>query len=185
VEGVIAALTFAITIAAAPRLYWGVLAGVLMALSHYLYRNLHPRIIEVGLHPDGTLRDRHLWQLPPLAPHTLALRMDAALDFASAGAFERCVVEYLSEHPGTRQVCLLAQPINHIDATGAEVFARVLALLEQRGVRLLVSGLKLPADQVLRAAGALVPSPLLQLWRTDAEALAALQQPAGAVAQCS
>ena len=185
VEGVIAACTFAITIAAAPRLYWGVLAGVLMALSHYLYRNLHPRIIEVGLHPDGTLRDRHLWQLPPLAPHTLALRMDAALDFASAGAFERCVVEYLSEHPGTRQVCLLAQPINHIDATGAEVFARVLALLEQRGVRLLVSGLKLPADQVLRAAGALVPSPLLQLWRTDAEALAALRQPAGAVALCS
>ncbi|MEZ5607519.1 MAG: SulP family inorganic anion transporter [Burkholderiaceae bacterium] len=182
VEGVIAACTFAITIAAAPQLYWGVLAGVLMALSHYLYRHLHPRIIEVGLHPDGTLRDRHLWQLPPLAPHTLALRMDAALDFASAGEFERCVVEYLTEHPDTRQVCLLAQPINHIDVTGTEVFGRVLAQLEQRGVRLLVSGLKLPADQVLRAAGALAPSPVLQLWRTDAEALAALRG-AGAAAE--
>ncbi|CAM5793196.1 SulP family inorganic anion transporter [Ottowia pentelensis] len=175
VEGVIAAATFAITIAAAPQLYWGVLAGVLMALSHYLYRNLHPRIIEVGLHPDGTLRDRHLWHLPPLAPRTLALRMDAALDFASAGEFERCVVEYLTEHPDTRQVCLLAQPINHIDVTGAEVFARVQAQLNARGVRLLVSGLKLPAEQVLRAAGALAPSPLLQLWRTDAETLAALR----------
>lgn len=175
VEGVIAVATFAITIAAAPQLYWGVLAGVLMALSHYLYRNLHPRIIEVGLHPDGTLRDRHLWQLPPLAPRTLALRMDAALDFASAGEFERCVVEYLTEHPDTRQVCLLAQPINHIDVTGAEVFARVQAQLNARGVRLLVSGLKLPAEQVLRAAGALAPSPLLQLWRTDAETLAALR----------
>ena len=175
VEGVIAAATFAITIATAPQLYWGVLAGVLMALSHYLYRNLHPRIIEVGLHPDGTLRDRHLWQLPPLAPRTLALRMDAALDFPSAGEFERCVVEYLSEHPDTRQVCLLAQPINHIDVTGAEVFARVQAQLHARGVRLLLSGLKLPAEQVLRAAGALAPSPLLQLWRTDAETLAALR----------
>ena len=127
VEGVIALLTFVITIAAAPALYWGVLAGVLMALSHFLYQNLHPRIIEAGLHPDGTLRDRHLWQLPPLAPHTLALRMDAALDFASAGAFERHVTEYLTEHPDTRQVCVLAQPINHIDVTGAEVFARVWA----------------------------------------------------------
>ncbi len=174
VEGVIALLTFMITIAAAPALYWGVLAGVLRALSHFLYQHLHPRIIEAGLHPDGTLRDRHLWQLPPLAPHTLALRMDAALDFASAGAFERRVTEYLTEHPDTRQVCLLAQPINHIDVTGAEAFARVWAQMQQRGVALLVSGLKLPADTVLRAAGLLTPDALLHLYRSDAELLAAL-----------
>ena len=174
VEGVIALLTFVITIAAAPALYWGVLAGVLMALSHFLYQNLHPRIIEAGLHPDGTLRDRHLWQLPPLAPHTLALRMDAALDFASAGAFERHVTEYLTEHPDTRQVCVLAQPINHIDVTGAEVFARVWAQLLQRDVTLRVSGLKLPAETVLRAAGLLAPDARLHLYRSDAELLAAL-----------
>ena len=35
--------------------------GLLMNLSHYLYQRLHPRIIEVGLHPDGSLRDRQLW----------------------------------------------------------------------------------------------------------------------------
>ena len=174
VEGAIALLTFVITIAAAPALYWGVLAGVLMALSHFLYQNLHPRIIEAGLHPDGTLRDRHLWQLPPLAPHTLALRMDAALDFASAGAFERHVTEYLTEHPDTRQVCVLAQPINHIDVTGAEVFARVWAQLLQRDVTLRVSGLKLPAETVLRAAGLLAPDERLHLYRSDAELLAAL-----------
>ena len=174
VEGAIALLTFVITIAAAPALYWGVLAGVLMALSHFLYQNLHPRIIEAGLHPDGTLRDRHLWQLPPLAPHTLALRMDAALDFASVGAFERRVTEYLTEHPDTRQVCLLAQPINHIDVTGAEVFARVWAQLLQRDVTLRVSGLKLPAETVLRAAGLLAPDERLHLYRSDAELLAAL-----------
>jgi len=120
------------------------------------------------------LRDRHLWQLPPLAPHTLALRMDAALDYASAGAFERRVTEYLTEHPDTRQVCLLAQPINHIDVTGAEAFARVWAQMQQRGVALLVSGLKLPAETVLRAAGQLAPGALLHLYRSDAELLAAL-----------
>ena len=30
--------------------------------------------------------------------------MDAALDFAAAGQFERNVIEYLTEHPDTRQV---------------------------------------------------------------------------------
>ncbi|MCC6814070.1 MAG: SulP family inorganic anion transporter [Rubrivivax sp.] len=174
VETVIAALTFAVTLAAAPALYWGVLTGVLMALSLFLYQRLHPRIIEVGLHADGSLRDRHLWQLAPLAPRTLALRLDAALDFASAGQFERHVTEYLAEHPTTQHVCLFAQPINRIDATGAEVFARVLGQLHERRVTLLIVGLKLPAERVLRAAGALGEWPLLQMVRTDAEALAAL-----------
>ena len=174
VETVIAALTFAVTLAAAPALYWGVLTGVLMALSLFLYQRLHPRIIEVGLHPDGSLRDRHLWRLPPLAPHTLALRMDAALDFASAGQFERHITEYLAEHPATRHVCLFAQPVNRVDATGAEVFARLLNQLYDRRVTLHLAGLKLPAERVLRAADALGAHPLLWMYRTDAEALAAL-----------
>ncbi|HOM21476.1 MAG TPA: SulP family inorganic anion transporter, partial [Ottowia sp.] len=174
VETVIAALTFAVTLAAAPALYWGVLTGVLMALSLFLYQRLHPRIIEVGLHPDGSLRDRHLWRLPPLAPHTLALRLDAALDFASAGQFERHITEYLAEHPATRHVCLFAQPVNRVDATGAEVFARLLNQLYDRRITLHLAGLKLPAERVLRAAEALGAHPLLWMYRTDAEALAAL-----------
>ena len=174
VETVIGLATFGLTLATAPRLYWGVLVGILMNLSHFLFQRLHPRIIEVGLHADGSLRDRHLWQLAPLAPRTLALRLDAALDFASAGQFERHMTEYLAEHPTTRHVCLFAQPINRIDATGAEVFARVLGQLHERRVTLLIVGLKLPAERVLRAAGALGEWPLLQMVRTDAEALAAL-----------
>ena len=164
----------AVTLAAAPALYWGVLTGVLMALSLFLYQRLHPRIIEVGLHPDGSLRDRHLWRLPPLAPHALALRMDAALDFASAGQFERHITEYLAEHPATRHVCLFAQPVNRVDATGAEVFARLLNQLYDRRVTLHLAGLKLPAERVLRAADALGAHPLLCMYRTDAEALSAL-----------
>ena len=104
----------------------------MMNLSHFLYQRLHPRIIEVGLHPDGSLRDRHLWQLPPLAPHLLALRMDAELDFASASSLERHVAEHLAAHPDVRHLCLFAQPINHIDITGVEVFARLRSLLRAR-----------------------------------------------------
>ncbi|HRL35212.1 MAG TPA: SulP family inorganic anion transporter [Ottowia beijingensis] len=175
VEAVIAAITFGITIAAAPALYWGVLSGVLMALSYFLYQRLHPRIIEVGLHADGSLRDRQLWALPALAPHTYALRMDAGLDFATASQFERNVTEYLTAHPHTRHVCLFAQAINRMDATGAEAFARLVSQLHQRRVTLHLAGMKLPVEKMLQAAGTLVPHPLLHTYRTDAEALAALR----------
>ena len=178
VEALIAATTFVVTIAAAPALYWGVLAGVLMMLSLFLFQHLHPRIIEVGLHSDGSLRDRHLWQLPPLAPSTYALRMDAPLDFAAANQFERTLVEYLTDHPGTRHVCLFAQPINRIDATGAEVFTRLLRMLQSNGIHLHISGLKLPAEKVLQAAGALAESPQLHLYRTEGGALRGLEHAA-------
>jgi len=173
IEAAIALGTFCLTIATAPSIYWGVLGGLLAALAHYMYRHLHPRIIEVGLHPDGSLRDRHLWHLPPLAPHLYALRMDAELDFASASTLERAISVALAQQKLT-DVCLFAYPINRVDITGAEVFGSIRRLLESEGVRLHVSGLKLPAQQVLERAGLLAPGPMLFSYRTDAEALAAL-----------
>jgi sulfate permease, SulP family len=171
VEATTAAVTFAVTILTAPRIYWGVLTGVLIGLAYFLYLRLHPRIIEVGLHPDGSLRDRHLWKLPPLAPYLYALRMDAELDFASATAMERAIVEHLAVHPDVRHVCLFAHPINRIDATGVEMFGQLRKLLAARGITLHISGIKLPVERVLQKAGTLQESPLLKLYRTDAVAL--------------
>ena len=172
-EAGIALVTFAVTLLSAPRIYWGVLTGVVLGLAHFLHHRLHPRIIEVGLHPDGSLRDRHLWQLPPLSPRTYALRMDAELDFASASALERAVVEHLAADPDVRHVCLFAQPINRVDATGVEVFMQMRSMLMDRGITLHISGIKLPVERVLERTGALEQGPLLRLYRTDADALLA------------
>ena len=176
IEAAVALVTFGVTLLSAPRIYWGVLAGVLMGLAHFLYLRLHPRIIEVGLHSDGSMRDRHLWRLPAIGPDVYALRMDDELDFASASAFERSVVAHLAAHPGTRHVCLFAQPINRVDATGVEVFVQLRAMLAARGIALHISGVKLPVERVLRKAGVLDDGPLLYLYRTDAEALLALEK---------
>jgi SulP family sulfate permease len=163
-----AAVTFFVTLATAPRIYWGVVAGIVLTLSHLLYWRLHPRIIEVGLHPDGSLRDRHLWHLAPLGPRVMALRMDAPLDFSTAPAFEKGVLAAVSRAPGTRHFYLFAQPINRVDASGVEAFARVLADLRRNDVGVHLVGLKLPAQRLLQA------DPLgdwLILHRTEAEAL--------------
>ena len=173
-EAVTAGLTALVTLLTTPSIYWGVLAGVVITLAQFLYHRLHPRIIEIGLHPDGSLRDRHLWHLPPLGPHLYALRMDAELDFAAANGLEQAIVEHLTLHPQVRHVCLFALPINRIDATGVEMFAKLEALFKERGIVLHISGLKLPVERVLRQAGHLTPSPHLRMYRTDAEAVAVM-----------
>lgn len=176
VEAATAVVTLVITLLSAPRLYWGVLAGMLMGLSHFLHTRLHPRIIEVGLHADGSLRDRHLWKLPPLAPQLYALRMDAELDFAAASSLERAVVEHLGHHHDVHHVCLFAQPINRIDATGVESLAKLEAMLAERHITLHISGMKLPVETVLHRAGCLQPHAGLRMYRTDAEAVQQLRQ---------
>jgi sulfate permease, SulP family len=175
-ETVSALATFVVTVLSSPRLYWGIITGLLMGLGHFLYLRLHPRIIEVGLHSDGSLRDRHLWHLPALAHDLYALRMDAELDFASASEFERAILQHLNAHPATQHVCLFAQPINRIDVTGLETFGQIRRMLQERGITLHISGIKLPVERILVAAKALPGKdeewPLLRLYRTDAEAVA-------------
>jgi SulP family sulfate permease len=174
IEAAIGFVTFAVTLATSPRIYWGVLTGVVLGLAHFLYLRLHPRIIEVGLHPDGSLRDRHLWKLDPLGPHVYAMRMDGELDFASATSFEEALVDHLAAHPNTQHVVLFAQPINRIDATGVETFVQLRTMLQDHGITLHISGIKLPVERVMEKAGALKPSIFLRVYRTDAEALEAL-----------
>ena len=174
-EATTSAVTFLLTLATAPHLYWGVLAGMLMSLSHFLHHRLHPRIIEVGLHPDGSLRDRHFWKLPLIGRAVYALRMDAELDFASASGLSYAVGQHLNTHPDTRHVCLFAQPINRIDVTGVEAFSQIRTSLAKRGITLHVSGIKRPVETILRRAHALPEGPLLRLYRTDAEALIVLR----------
>jgi SulP family sulfate permease len=178
-ETVSALATFVVTALSAPKLYWGIITGLIMGLGHFLYLRLHPRIIEVGLHSDGSLRDRHLWHLPALGHNLYALRMDAELDFASASEFERAILQHLAADPSTEHICLFAQPINRIDATGLGVFSQVRRMLLERGITLHISGIKLPVERILIAANEL-PSkdeewPLLRMYRTDAEAVTAFR----------
>lgn len=175
VEGSIALTTFALTLATAPRLYWGVLTGVLLSLCHFLYQRLHPRILEIGEHGDGSLRSREIWNLPPIAPHVLALRMDADWDFASAAALERYITQTLQQRSGIRVIFLDAQPINRIDVTGIESFIRLRNGLKKQGIGLHIGGLKLPVQSILEKSGALVQGADLQLSRTCEQALLAIR----------
>lgn len=175
VEASISVATLVLTIVTAPRMYWGVFAGIMLSQAYYLYHHLHPRIIEIGEHPDGSLRSRQLWQLPALAPNVVALRMDADLDFATATALERYAADALQQAPQAKDLALLMQSINSIDITGVETFARLERMVALRGGLLHVVGLKLPAEQRLERAGLLHQSGSpIRLYRTDADFLRTL-----------
>lgn len=150
VDGAVAGLTFVVTLVSVPYLYWGVFAGFAVSLTCYLYRRSRPRVIEVAPHPDGTLRDRQIYGLQPIAPHVLAVRMDAAIAYITAPVLERFVMDRIARAPALTAVLLCLSSANDIDVTGVEMLKQMHVNLGGKGIRLHLSGVKRQVDDVLK-----------------------------------
>jgi SulP family sulfate permease len=170
-DGMVAIVTFIVTLLAAPRLHWGVFAGIGLTMASFLYRRTRPRIIEVGRHQDGTLRDRSRFDLPPLAPDVLAVRMDAALNFLTAAALERFIIERCRGDHAIRRVLLSASGVNDIDASGVEALESLQANLNGEGVCLYMSAIKKQVWDVLEKAGMIEALGNKRIFATDADAI--------------
>ena len=176
-DGAVALVTFATTLFSAPRLHWGVFAGVSLSMAIFLYQRTRPRIITVSLHADGTLRDSQRFSLPPLAPGVQAVRIDAALNFLTAAALERFIMSLLRRHPGTRKLLLCSGAINSMDASGIETLEALHAMLAGAGVELYFSNIKKQVWDVLDSSGVLSRLGHEHVYPTDMQAVAALQAP--------
>jgi SulP family sulfate permease len=174
-DGMIAFITFAVTLFSMPRLHWGVFAGIGLTMVSFLYRRSHPRIVEVARHGDGTLRDRKRFDLAPLAPDVFAVRMDSALNFLTAAGLERFIVGHCSEDRGIRRVLLCAGSVNDIDASGVDALASLHATLRGEGITLYVSAIKKQVWDVLAKAGLIATIGNDHIFGTDAEAMAKIE----------
>ena len=174
VDGVVALLTFAVTLLSVPYLHWGVFAGFMLSLMCYLYRRARPRVIEVGLHADGTLRDCSVHALPPIAPHVMAVRMDAAITYITAPVLERFVMDGAAGRPALRTVLLCLSAANDIDATGVEMLRQLRANLDEVGIALSFSGIKKQVAEVLYRTAILESLGHGNVFATDREAACAL-----------
>lgn len=174
-DGIVAIVTFVVTLVSMPYLHWGVFAGIGLTMVSFLYRRSHPRIIEVSLHPDGTLRDRSRFDLPPLAPDLLAVRMDSALNFLTASMLERFITEHCGDGRRIRRVLLCAGSVNDIDATGVDALDSLHATLEVAGIEFYVSAVKKQVWDVMERAGAIDRLGSDHIYSTDRQAVQALK----------
>lgn len=179
-DAAVAAVTFVVTLMFAPRLHFGVFAGVGLAMVSFLYRRTHPRIIEVGQHADGTLRDRSRFGLPPLAPDALAVRMDSALNFLTAATLERFIGDRVQNNPEIRRVLLSASGINDIDASGIEALESIYQSLRADGIVLHLSAVKKQVWDVLERANLISTLGSERFFAVDHDAVCALKASAGA-----
>ena len=114
-------------------------------------RNLIPRVVELALHPDGSLRDARLHKLA-LCPRIVAVRFDGPLNFATIRLFEDQLADCLKRRPDAHHVLLAGHTIDRLDTEAAEEMVKLLERLCESQVRVAVSGLRDDVAEMLRRA---------------------------------
>jgi len=178
-DGIAALVTFFATLAFAPHLDTGILVGAALAVVLYLYRSMRPRVAVLGRHPDGTLRDARMHDLPT-SEHVVAIRFDGSLYFSNVPYFEDAVLEEVARHPRARYVLIVGDGINELDASGEEVIRHLVQRLREGGVTLVFSGLKHQVLQVMERTGLHERVGAQNLFRTEDLALEAIHSAIGA-----
>jgi SulP family sulfate permease len=149
-DGVVAVVTFVLTLLWAPHLDLGILAGVGLSLGLFLYRTMRPRVAVVSRYPDGTFRDIAVHKLPT-CPKITVMRFDGQLYFANAGYFEDRVLEQVAAGGQDLQFIIVdAGSINQLDATGEEVLVHLVERLHEHRIELLVAQMKKQFMDTLR-----------------------------------
>lgn len=143
-DALVMALTFVVTVAL--DLVTAVAVGIGVAIV--LALRAVARTVKVEQVPLET-GDHSQEEQRLLAEHIVAYRFDGPMFFAAAHRF---LLE-LSEVADVRVVILRMSRVTTIDATGAQVLGDAITRLEQRGITVLLSGIKPSHSRVLAALG--------------------------------
>jgi SulP family sulfate permease len=174
-DGIAAWTTFFAALLLAPAIDYGVLLGAALAILLYLYRTMRPRVAVLARHPDGTLRDARLHGLPT-SRQLVVLRFDGSLYFANVPYFEDSVLEAVAAAPDAREVLIVADGINAIDASGVEVLEHLSERLAASGTTLSLCGVKLQVMEVFDRTGLCDKIGAANLFRTSTQAIDAIAQ---------
>ncbi|MBF0181612.1 MAG: STAS domain-containing protein [Magnetococcales bacterium] len=150
VDGMVVAVTFVVTLLAAPHLDKGIIVGTVLSLLLFLYHTMKPRVAVLGRFNDGTLRDARVNNLPT-SPLVTAIRFDGRLYFANVAYFEDALLDAIAANPQARYILVVGDGINAIDSSGEEVIHHVVERLRENGVEVMFSGLKKQVLDVMHA----------------------------------
>ena len=151
-DGIIAMITFFLTLIFAPHLENAIIIGVILSLGMFLYRTMKPRVAALSRFKDGTLRDADLHQMDT-CEYVSVIRFDGPLYFANTSYFEDMIIERSANKPSLKYIVVDGQGVNSIDATGEEMLVSLTRRLEKTGVIMIFANFKRQVMLVLHNSG--------------------------------
>jgi SulP family sulfate permease len=163
-DGIVAITVFALALLTKPD--YALLIGVMMSLMFFLWKTMHPRIVQMTKDPElNTFLNADSYNKPS-CPQILHLRIDNAIYFANAEYTMEKILERMDQC-GTplKFMALDFQTVGFIDITGVYELRELHTAVKECGLRLAMLAVHLPVKQVLGKAGMLdelVPGDLME-----------------------
>ncbi len=175
-DGIAAVTTFVATLAFAPHIQNGIVAGIILSLALLLYRLMRPRVAALVVHADGSLTEASRNEPTRLLPGLGAVRFDGDLRFMNVSYFEDALLGI--EHRASDLRCILvkASGINNIDASGVEAVRNLVERFAANDLELAFSGIKRQVRQVMDRTGLTAIVGEENIFATDREAIESLRK---------
>ncbi len=138
-DGAISIVTFVSTLAFAPLLDRGILIGVVLSLSVFLYKSMRPSVVDLSLGVDRALHDAVAYGLEQCR-YIDVVRFDGPLFFANASYMEEQIRERRKSKDLLKHIIIVANGINDIDASGMEALSFVVDRIRRAGIEISLSG---------------------------------------------
>jgi SulP family sulfate permease len=128
----------------------GIVGGMLISVTLYLYRTSRPHLAVVGLVPH-TEHFRSVMRYDVItSPTVLNVRVDESLYFANARYLEERIGTLVAEEANVKHLVLICSAINDIDASALESLEALNERLRDMGVTFHLSEVKGPVMDRLR-----------------------------------
>jgi sulfate permease, SulP family len=148
-DGLIAIISFFLTLVFAPHLEKGIEVGVLLSLLVFLYKSMRPKVAALSRHEDMALRDAGAFRLNE-CEYLALVRFDGPLFFANASYLEDRITELMRTKPRLKHIVIVSNGINDMDASGEEALSLLVDRVRSSGTDLSLSGVNESVMKVLK-----------------------------------
>ena len=148
-DGTISVITFVGTLVFAPHLDRGILIGIILSVSVFLYKSMRPKVVDLSLGTDKALHDAVASGLQECR-YIDVVRFDGPLFFANASYLEDQIRNRRRTKKELRHIIISASGINDIDASGEEALSLTVERVRSAGIDISLSGVNRSVMSVLK-----------------------------------
>jgi len=172
-DGAISILSFVVTLYFAPHLDKGIMVGVALSMTVFLYKSMRPVVASLSLSEEKVLTSAEHYRLKGCR-HISVVRFDGALFFANASYLDEQVLKFRNEQPDLRYILLDARGINDMDASGEEALEMLVKRVRSAGLGFAMCGIKGQILNVMERTGLMAKIGRDEIFADSKSAVAAL-----------
>lgn len=172
-DGAISILSFVVTLYFAPHLDKGIMVGVALSMTVFLYKSMRPVVASLSLGEEKVLKSAEHFRLKGCR-HISVVRFDGALFFANASYLDEQVLKFRNDQPDLRYILLDARGINDMDASGEEALEMLVKRVRSAGLGFAMCGIKGQVINVMERTGLMAKIGQDEIFADSKSAVAAL-----------